>query len=104
MIREIQIGDEKVPFKASGALPVLYRQETGRDFFNDIQTLGSGSDKILDLAWVMYKHADPDAHEEKLAWLERFEFMELNNALSGIVEMLTDTQKTTSSAKKKSGK
>lgn len=103
MIKEIKIGEEKVLFKASGALPVLYRQETGRDFFADVQTMGAESDKMLDMAWVMHKHAVPDEHGERLEWLERFEFMDMNNALVSIMEMLTDTQKTTSAAKKKSG-
>lgn len=101
MVKEIQIGQEKVAFKSSGALPIIYRQLTGREFFRDIQSAGSNTDRILDIAWVMYRHGNPDDKAEEIDWLERFEFDDINDALSDIAAMLTKETEEQSEAKKK---
>ena len=105
MVKEFQIGKEMVKFKSSAALPVLYRQLTGRDFFSDTQSMTDGNSGIvIDMAWVMHRHACPDDLTEELPWLERFEFMDLNNVLVDVADMINAEEKTTSSAKKKSEK
>lgn len=103
MVKEIQIGGEKVTFKSSGALPIIYRQLTGSEFFRDIQRAGDMTDRTLDVAWVMYRHGNPDDKTEEVDWLERFEFGDLNNALLDILSMLTKETEEQSEAKKKEG-
>ena len=63
--------------------------------------MGMGNDAILDIAYAMHHHACPDEHIPKMDWLEQFEFADLNDAFPSIIEMLAQTQKTTSESKKK---
>ncbi len=103
MVREIQIGEKEVKFGASGALPIIYRDLTGRDFFADMQSMSETvNSTILDIAWAMHKDAEPESAEDQREWLRRFDFMDINSAIPEIVELLSDTQKTTSEVKKKS--
>ncbi len=105
MVKEIQIGEQKVKFGASGALPVIYRDVTGRDFFTDMQSMSETvNGTILDIAWAMHKDAEPDCGGDQKEWLRQFDFMDLNNAIPEIVGLLSDTQKTTSEVKKKNGR
>ena len=101
MVKEIKIGDQAVQFKSSAALPVLYRQLTGgKEFFKDIGKSGEDNSILLDMAWVMFRHANPKDPVEEMDWLARFEFMDLNNAIVEIASMLTGEQETTSEEKK----
>ncbi len=100
MVKEFQIGGEKVLFKASAALPILYRNLTGRNFFADV----SDNERSLEVAWCMYRQANPDVQTDLEAWLDRFSFSELYSALGDILSMLTESMKSTSSAKKKNVK
>ena len=101
MVKEIKIGDQAVQFKSSAALPVLYRQLTGgKEFFKDIGKSGEDNSILRDMAWVMFRHANPKDPVEEMDWLARFEFMDLNNAIVEIASMLTGEQETTSEEKK----
>ena len=61
MVREFQIGKETVKFKSSAALPIIYRELLGRDFFSDTQSMTEGnSSNVIDMAWVMHRHACPE--------------------------------------------
>lgn len=101
MVKTIKIGDTDVLFKTSAALPFVYREETNRDFFTDLQSMGNGNDTILDVAYAMHRHACPDEHMDKMEWLSQFEFADLNGIFPTIVDMLSKSQKTTSESKKK---
>lgn len=105
MVKEIVIGGKAERFEASGALPVLYRNLVGRDFFTDLQGMGDGalSSAILDMAWVMYKAANEDAPEDEVRWLAQYDFADINNAIPEIIDLLASSQKTTSEPKKKDG-
>ena len=74
MTRVIEIDGKQVPFKASAAIPRIYRVKYGRDIFKDLMKLekalndNSAEDSNLDLfsletfeniAYLMAKHADP---------------------------------------------
>lgn len=102
MTKEVQIGGEKVLFGASGALPILYRELTGRELFADNKLIYEGTSQslIFDLAWVMYRDGNPDSVIEEKEWLKQFNFMDLNNALGEIIELYASSQVTTSKAKK----
>ncbi len=103
--KEINIGGEPVAFGASGALPIFYREETGRDIFADMQSMTTTvSDKVLDLIWVMYREANPDDCTNEREWLMNFSYADINTALPEIFELLAETQKTLSVPKKKKGR
>ena len=74
MKRNITIDGQEVAFKASAAIPRIYRMRFHRDIYKDLRDLEKGIDKNdpensnLDLfslemfeniAYVMAKHADP---------------------------------------------
>lgn len=99
MVKTINIGAEAVEFKSSAALPIVYRETTGREFFTDLQSMESNVSVAMDMAYTMHKHADPNC-ESKDEWLGRFELMDLSNAMPQLVAMLTHETKTASTAKK----
>ena len=67
--KEIEIDGKLVPFKASAAIPRLYRARFRRDIFRDLMRLGKAVEgeevPISDLelfenvAYIMALHADP---------------------------------------------
>ena len=83
MIKNIEIDGKQVPFRASAAIPRIYRMKFQRDIYKDLASLekaiDSNTEEVsnLDLfslemfeniAYVMAKHADPnipDTPEEK---------------------------------------
>ena len=87
LIKKIDIDGKQVPFKASAAIPRIYRIKFNRDIYKDLSALeisiGKGNEKEsnLDLfslemfeniAFIMAKHADasiPDTPEE---WMDQF--------------------------------
>lgn len=113
MIRkEIEIDGRLVPFKASAAIPRLYRLRFQRDIFRDLMQLekavSEGSSELSgialdslglfeDVAYVMAKHADsgqPDTPEE---WLDQFDTFSIYEVLPQLIELwhlniLTDVE------------
>lgn len=113
MIRkEIEIDGRLVPFKASAAIPRLYRLRFQRDIFRDLMQLekavSEGSSEVSgialdslglfeDVAYVMAKHADsgqPDTPEE---WLDQFDTFSIYEVLPQLIELwhlniLTDVE------------
>ena len=74
IVRDIEIDGQKVKFKASAAIPRIYRLKFQRDIYKDLSSLeksiGNGEDgeSNLDLfslemfeniAFIMAKHAEP---------------------------------------------
>ena len=113
MTRIIEIDGKQVPFKASAAIPRIYRVKYGRDIFKDLMKLekalseNTAEDSGLDLfsletfediAYLMAKHADssvPDTAEE---WLDGFSVFSIYQVLPQIVELWglnVETQSTT---------
>ena len=87
MKRNITIDGQEVPFKASAAIPRIYRMRFHRDIYKDLRDLEKGIDKNdpensnLDLfslemfeniAYVMAKHADPSIPDTPEEWLDGF--------------------------------
>lgn len=72
LIKELTIDDKKVKFKASAAIPRLYRIKFGRDIYKDLNTLeksmsrkSQGKDidvfsleMFENIAYIMAKHAE----------------------------------------------
>ena len=103
MTREIRMGDIPVPMRATAALPLLYRAETGRDILRDLEALkdtGVSSGILEDLAYVMAKHADPSI-PEKLDWLAQFPPLAVYEAAEELIGLWMDNTATTEQPKKK---
>ena len=125
--KTIEIDGKPVAFKASAALPRVYRVKFGRDIFEDISKLKTETDgerakqkkatdgenhitstlspEVLtlfeDVAYTMAKHADdsvPDTVEE---WLDGFDVFSIYFILPQIVELWRLNEKTTVTPKKK---
>ena len=74
MTKKIIIDGKEVPFKASAAIPRIYRIKFHRDIYKDLDTLskavGDGNEEnshldmfslemFENIAYIMAKHADP---------------------------------------------
>ena len=102
IIRKIEIDGKEVPFKASAAIPRIYRIKFHRDIFKDLLELekivgkADEGDSSLDMfslemfeniAYVMAKHADaniPDTPEE---WLDEFNTFSIYQVLPEIIDL-----------------
>lgn len=100
--KNIEIDGKQVPFKASAAIPRIYRMKFGRDIFKDLQalekTVGAGDPKesTLDLfslelfeniSYVMAKHADPAVPDTPEDWLDSFNTFSIYQVLPQIIEL-----------------
>ena len=102
LMRTIEIDGKQVPFRASAAIPRIYRIKFQRDIYQDLNTLekaiGDSSENAshLDMfslemfeniAYIMAKHADssiPDSPEE---WLDEFSTFSIYQVLPKIIEL-----------------
>ncbi len=115
IVRKIEIDGQDVLFKASAAIPRIYRLKFQRDIYKDLRILeksiGEGDEEHsnLDLfslemfeniAYVMAKHADgsiPDTPEE---WLDGFGTFSIYQVLPKLIELWGLNVKTDAEAKK----
>ena len=102
IVKKIEIDGQKVAFKASAAIPRIYRLKFQRDIYKDLRSLeksigdGDEENSNLDLfslemfeniAYVMAKHADgsiPDTPEE---WLDGFNTFSIYQVLPELIEL-----------------
>ena len=102
MTKVIEIDGRKVPFKASAAIPRIYRVKYGRDIFKDLMKLesalknSSADDSTLDLfsletfeniAYLMAKHADPSLPDTAEEWLDEFSVFSIYQVLPEIIKL-----------------
>lgn len=98
--KRIEIDGQQVPFRASAAIPRLYRSKFGRDIFRDLMKLGkavntadSGKLPISDLemfenvAYIMAKHADPGQPDTPEEWLDQFNTFSIYEVLPQLLEL-----------------
>lgn len=117
--KQIEIDGRQVKFKASAALPRVYRLKFGRDIFEDISKLQTATDggspeasalspEVLnlfeDVAYTMAKHADESVPDTVEDWLDGFDVFSIYFILPQIVELWRLNEKTTVAPKKKAGK
>ena len=115
MTKIVEIDGKKVPFKASAAIPRIYRVKYGRDIFKDLMKLekalneNSADDSSLDLfsletfeniAYLMAKHADPSLPDSAEEWLDDFSVFSIYQVLPEIIELWGLNVQTQSTAKK----
>lgn len=100
--KNIEIDGENVMFRASAAIPRMYRVRFHRDIYRDLRSLekavkgGGEKNSNIDLlsleifeniAYIMAKHADntiPDTVEE---WLDGFNTFSIYRILPSLIEL-----------------
>ncbi|MCD7958867.1 MAG: hypothetical protein LUF89_05055 [Ruminococcus sp.] len=114
--KNIVVDGKEVPFKASAAVPRLYRLKFRRDIYIDFAKLESGiaesnpeqsmmgieSLEIFEnIAYIMAKHADPENVPcEPDEWLEQFGIFSIYEVLPQLLELWGLNMETQSTAKK----
>ena len=115
IVKKITIDDKEVAFKASAAIPRIYRLKFQRDIYKDLHSLEKAlgdskeDNSNLDLfslemfeniAYIMAKHANgtiPDTPEE---WLDDFNTFSIYQVLPQLIELWGLNVKTDVEAKK----
>ena len=103
MIQKIEIDGKQVPFKASAAIPRIYRIKFHRDIYKDLDVLGKavgngdeGSSHLdmfslemfENIAYIMAKHADPEnVPDSPDDFLERFNTFSIYEILPQLIEL-----------------
>ena len=115
MKRNITIDGREIAFKASAAIPRIYRMKFHRDIFKDLRDLEKGIDKndpensSLDLfslemfeniAYVMAKHADPSIPDTPEEWLDSFNTFSIYQILPQLIDLWGLNVQTTVEARK----
>ena len=115
IVKKIEIDGKEVSFKASAAIPRIYRLKFQRDIYKDLHSLEKaiGDSKEVNsnldmfslemfenIAYIMAKHADsaiPDTPEE---WLDNFNTFSIYQVLPQLIELWGLNVKTDVEAKK----
>lgn len=115
IVKKIDIDGKQVPFKASAAIPRIYRLKFQRDIYKDLRALeksignGDEAESNLDLfslemfeniAFVMAKHADPGIPDTPEEWLDGFNTFSIYQVLPQLIELWGLNVKTDVEAKK----
>ena len=102
IVRKIEIDGQDVLFKASAAIPRIYRLKFQRDIYKDLRILeksigeGNEENSNLDLfslemfeniAYTMAKHADPKIPNEVDEWLDGFNTFSIYQVLPQLIEL-----------------
>lgn len=115
IVRKIEIDGREVAFKASAAIPRIYRLKFQRDIYKDISALEKSIDEsdpensTLDtfslemfenIAFVMAKHADANIPDTVEDWLDNFNTFSIYQVLPQLIELWGLNIKTDAEAKK----
>lgn len=115
IIKKVEIDGKQVLFKASAAIPRIYRLKFQRDIYKDLSALeksinqANPADSNLDLfslemfeniAFVMAKHADPNIPDTPEEWLDEFNTFSIYQVLPQLIELWGLNVKTDVEAKK----
>lgn len=102
IMKKIVIDGQEVAFRASAAIPRIYRVKFHRDIYKDLRALekavgdNSESESNLDMfslemfeniAFVMAKHADPTIQDTPEEWLDNFSTFSIYQVLPSIIEL-----------------
>lgn len=112
----IMIDGKEVAFKATAALPRVYRILFNRDIYKDMHQLEQdykengtedrseiGKFEVFEnVAYAMARHASPDIPKTIVEWLDQFELFSIYEVLPAIVELWNANLETHVSAKKNS--
>ena len=102
LMKKIVIDGQEVAFRASAAIPRIYRVKFHRDICKDLRALekavgdSSEQESNLDMfslemfeniAYVMAKHADPSIPDTPEEWLDNFSTFSIYQVLPSIIEL-----------------
>lgn len=102
MKQNIEIDGRMVAFRASAAIPRIYRMKFHRDIYKDLSALekavgdGDEGNSNLDLfslemfeniAYVMAKHADPSIPDTPEEWLDEFNTFSIYQVLPKLIAL-----------------
>ena len=102
MVQNIEIDGKQVPFRASAAIPRIYRMKFQRDIYKDLAALekavGNNTEEVSNLdmfslemfeniAYIMAKHADPGIPDTPEEWLDEFNTFSIYQVLPKIIEL-----------------
>ena len=119
MIKQIEIDGKQVSFKASAAIPRIYRMKFQRDIYKDLKALeksiGDNSEDSSNLdmfslemfeniAFVMAKHADASIPNTPEEWLDGFNTFSIYQVLPQLIELWGLNVQTDVEAKKNFGR
>ena len=117
IIKKIEIDGQQVAFKASAAIPRIYRLKFQRDIYKDLRVLEKsvGGQKeeesnfdlfslemFENIAFIMAKHADPSIPDTPEEWLDGFNTFSIYQVLPKLIELWGLNVKTDAEAKKTS--
>lgn len=117
MIKQIEIDGKQVSFKASAAIPRIYRMKFQRDIYKDLKALeksiGDNSEESSNLdmfslemfeniAFVMAKHADASIPNTPEEWLDGFNTFSIYQVFPQLIELWGLNVQTDVEAKKTS--
>nr|DAT80703.1 MAG TPA: tail assembly chaperone protein [Caudoviricetes sp.] len=115
IVKKIEIDGKEVAFKASAAIPRIYRLKFQRDIYKDLSSLekaiGDGDvsnsnlnsfslEMFENIAFVMAKHADPSIPDTPEEWLDEFNTFSIYQVLPQLIELWGLNVKTDVEAKK----
>ena len=117
--KKVVVDGKEVEFKASAAVPRIYRIKFHRDLFVDLQKVAKSMKKkgkseekeeseipigdlemFENIAYVMAKHADPQVPSDIMEWLEQFQTFSIYQVLPAILELWNLNEETKSESKK----
>ena len=116
IIKKIEIDGKEVAFKASAAIPRIYRLKFQRDIYKDLavleKSIGDGKEESSNLdmfslemfeniAFIMAKHADPSIPDTPEEWLDNFNTFSIYQVLPQLIELWGLNVKTDVESKKK---
>ena len=102
LTQTIEIDGQPVKFRASAAIPRIYRLRFHRDIYKDLSLLeksvskqdedNSGLDlfsleMFANIAYIMAKHADPDIPDTPEEWLDNFNTFSIYQILPKLIEL-----------------
>lgn len=102
ILKKIQIDGKEVPFKASAAVPRMYRIKFRRDIYKDFselqKSIGTADENnsglnieslevFENVAYIMAKHADSNVPDNPDDWLEQFNTFSIYEILPQLIEL-----------------
>ena len=100
--KTVEIDGKQVLFKASAAIPRIYRIKFGRDIYKDLAKLEKSVSKnkegnseiyipslemFANIAYIMAKHADPSIPDTPEEWLDNFNTFSIYQVLPSLIEL-----------------
>ncbi|MCP3025417.1 hypothetical protein [Halobacillus sp. A5] len=117
MEKTIEIDGKQVRFKSTGATPLRYKTQFGKDFFADLMKMESltklkknkqptykdlkdlDMETFYNIVWVLAKTADKEI-SEPIEWLDTFDEFPLFEVLPQLQELMISSLKGKQSEKK----